>query len=349
MLRAWRRFVLWFVSHVWAWVLVLFASIPGRKRMSHNNGVAARGTVRVVDRPEFPDHEFFQAGREWTCRVRHASVSYWDDAVIQVRSASIKFSDASYESPLDLELNTGTISLFWTAWNFLEFFVKKSRVDGIACDFVKFYRKYERGLVAAHSGIRKHPETFAQLYYHSQCAQRFVGRDGVLRYVKYRLVPEDRGPETGLMDPNELTPFWSEDPAPGETRGRHYLKRELEARLSRGPVGFHLQLQLHTPRPDDTPEIFNCNREWDDASHPWLELAHVTLLEALSFEQGNLMRFSLGHAPPSLGNLPAESLDDYNSVVYMRVKSGLAKSARLFSYKVFGMPKQLPDERTGTP
>ena len=43
--------------------------------------------------------------------------------------------------------------------------------------------------------------------------------------------------------------------------------------------------------------------------------------------------------------LPAESIDDYNSINYMRKSSGAAKSSRLFFYKIFGMPKAVPDER----
>ena len=40
--------------------------------MSHWHGVAARGTLRIVDDPAFPDHDFFRPGREFPCRLRHA-------------------------------------------------------------------------------------------------------------------------------------------------------------------------------------------------------------------------------------------------------------------------------------
>lgn len=343
MSRLWGRFKLWFMSTSWAWLLVFAASLAGRKRMSHNNGTTLRGRVRVVDSPSIPPNRFFVPGREWPCRLRHSSVSYDDDTVIQVRSASLKFADSSYDSPLDLELNTGTISLFWSASNFLEFFVKKSRVRGIPCDFVKFYEKYERGHIAALDGIREDPSSFAQMHYHSQVAQRFEGEDGLVRYVHYRLLPEGGGPETGIVPPGKYSPYWPEDRRPGETKSPHYLKKEIAERVRAETVRYVLQIQLREPAEGEDPEIFNCNRVWDETLYPYVDLAHVTLDEVLSYEENQLMRFSLGHTPIELGNLPAYSPTDYNSVVYMRIKSGPAKAARLMAYKLFGMPKPVPE------
>lgn len=341
LVKAWRRFFLWYVSVSWAWFLAFTAALLLKRRMSHNNGLTVRGRIRVVDDPTFPANDFFEPGREWVCRLRHASVSYYDDTVIQVRAASLKFADTLYESPLDLEMNTGTISLFWSAKNFFEFFQKQKEVDGT--EFVRFYDKYPRGLIAARDGIRDNPATFAQLYYHSQCAQRFAAKDGTEWYVKYRLIPDDRGPETGLMPEEAKTPIWSEQRRPGETLSRNYLKQEYAARIGKGPVRYHLQLQLRRPVAGESPEVFNCNVAWDEATYPWRDLATVTVDELLSFDENNLMRFSVAHQPPSLGNLPSESWEDYNSVVYIRAKSGVAKKARLLTYKLRGMPKPEPD------
>lgn len=341
------RFVLWLASTGFTWLLVIGASFVKRRRMSHNNGTTGAGTITVVDAPTFPAHPFFTPGRVFKARLRHASVSYQDDTVTQVRSASLKFADSDYESPLDIEMNTGLTSLFWSGSNFFEFFKLNGRVDD--CDFVPFYQKYPQGLRAAREGIRKYPETFAQMYYYSQCAQRFVGSDGVLRYVKYRLIPDDRGPETGLMKPDEMTGFWKERVEPGETRSPNYLKREFAERVAKGPVRYHLQLQLHTPTPGESDEVMNCNVAWDEAAHPWMDLATVVVDRALSLRESSEMRFTVNHAPPSLGNLPARSLDDYNSVVYMRGKTGLAKSSRLLAYRIFGWPVDPPEDRVNAP
>lgn len=56
--RGWDKLVLWFISKMFAWALVVTLSIPHRYRMSHNNGIAARGKVRIIDHPEFPPHDF---------------------------------------------------------------------------------------------------------------------------------------------------------------------------------------------------------------------------------------------------------------------------------------------------
>ncbi|QRK10605.1 hypothetical protein JQX13_11250 [Archangium violaceum] len=311
--------------------------------MSHDNGIAARGRIRITENPTFPAHDFFEPGREFACRLRHASVSYPDDTVIQVRAASLKFADSDYESPLDLEMNTGTISLFWSARNFIEFVTKKNpRVNGL--DYVEYYKDNPRGLLASAEGVRKDPSTFTQLYYHSQVPLRFVGKDGVLRYAKYRLIPENRGPETGLMPPNATQTLWDED-LTDPSRSPNYLKEELADRLSRGPVTYHLQIQLHTPRPGESAEILNSNVAWDEATHPHMDLGTVTLEEVLPFEDSVRMRFSMSHHPPSLGLLPAESVDDYNSLNYMRRASNVAKRFRLLFCQLLGERKPLPSER----
>ncbi|QRK10603.1 hypothetical protein JQX13_11240 [Archangium violaceum] len=279
--------------------------------MSHDNGMAVRGRLRVTENPTFPAHDFFEPGREFACRLRHASVSYPNDTVILVRAASLKFADSEYESPLDLEMNTGTMSLFWSARSFMEFVTKKNpRVKGL--DSWTYYDKYPRGLLASADGCRKDPNSFTQLYYHSQVPTRFVTR-------------------------------WNED-LTDPSRSPNYLKEELVERLSRGPVTYHLQIQVHTPRSGESPEILNSNVAWDEATHPHMDLGTVTLEEVLPFEDGVRTRFSVRHHPPSLGLLPAESVDDYNSLNYMRGASDMAKSARVLLCRLFGVPKPLEDK-----
>jgi hypothetical protein len=338
-----KRLQLWFYAYGWAWVLVLTASFFQRRRMSHNNGRVLSGRVRVVSDPAFPPHDFFEPGREFPCRLRHASVSYDDDAIIQVRSASLKLADSCWESPLDIEMNTGRTSLFWTARNFFEFALDGRMTDGLA--FRQFYEKHPTGLEAAKDGIRKAPSSFAELHYYSQCAQLFIGKDGVRRYVKFRLIPFDGGPETGIIPEEELKDLWVEVPLPGETRSQNYLKDELVERVSRGPVKYRFQLQLHTPEPGESDEIFNCNVAWDDEKHPYMDVATVELDKMLPFDESNRMRSSLRHRPPSLALLPSASIDDYNSINYIRAHSDWAKQVRVFANKLFGMPKPVPDER----
>jgi arachidonate 5-lipoxygenase len=147
------------------------------------------------------------------------------------------------------------------------------------------------------------------------------------------------------MTPEELRGIWSEEVAPGESRSPNYLKQEFAERVRRGAVSYILQIQFHTPEPGESPEIFNCNVEWDPETHPFIDIARVEIDAVLSFDENNLMRFSIRHHPASLALLPAASIDDYNSVNYMRARSGVAKYFRVLSYKVLGMPEPKPDTR----
>lgn len=350
-----KKLWLWFCAYVWAWVLVIASSFVMRRRMSHNCGTTAVGKLRIVDDPSFPPHDFLAPGREIPCRVRHAPVSYDDDTIIQVRSASIKFADSPFESPLDIEMNTGTTSLFWSAHNFLfEFFPSQDTTlkgDPLELRYRTFYEKYPQGLAAAKDGIRRDPTSFAELRYHSQTAQWFVGKDGVKRYAKFRLVPFDDVPETGLVPAAETTNYWPEVVRKGETKAPNYMKREFEARLAKGPVAYKLQIQLHDAKDrieDEDPEIFNCNVAWDDGAHPYHDVAVVTLERVLPWKEECMMIYSLRNAPASLAMLPATSVDDYNSINYLRAAADIAKHARVLVYKLFGPPKPQPDTRGGT-
>jgi hypothetical protein len=53
--------------------------------------------------------------------------------------------------------------------------------------------------------------------------------------------------------------------------------------------------------------------------------------------------YNLNNHPKSLGFIKARSIHDYNSVVYMRSKTKIAYLTRLFSYALFGLPKEVPD------
>jgi arachidonate 5-lipoxygenase len=104
-----------------------------------------------------------------------------------------------------------------------------------------------------------------------------------------------------------------------------------------------LQLQLHEATDRDSELLFCCNKVWDEETHPWMDLALVTIDKILTYEENMLMYFTLNHHPSSIGLIEATSMHDYNSMNYIRAKMDLAKKARLFAYKLFGIPKALPD------
>ena len=105
---------------------------------------------------------------------------------------------------------------------------------------------------------------------------------------------------------------------PTETRGKNYLREEFRKRLYEGSVKYKLQLTFHVPRSDDPAAILNVARYWDEATHPWLDVADVTINVFLSPDVTEKMRFNPGNLAPCLGLLPACSIHDSNCVVHIR-------------------------------
>ena len=132
--------------------IITTASFVRRRRMSHENGVAARGRVRIVDDPTFPAHDFFTPGREWPCRIRHATVLFKDDAKMTVRAASLKFADDRFESPFDMLMNTGRVGLFWSARTFWDFGLMTGKHGKF---FVPYLRKYPQSLYGGGDSSRR--------------------------------------------------------------------------------------------------------------------------------------------------------------------------------------------------
>jgi hypothetical protein len=103
-----------------------------------------------------------------------------------------------------------------------------------------------------------------------------------------------------------------------EKRPEDYLRKEYVVRLNNGPVKYRLQIQIHECSPSDTATIFHAGIEWDKATHPWLDLAMITITTSLSPDVLEKIRFNIANQPESLGLLEANSPDDYNSLGHMR-------------------------------
>ncbi len=339
--RAFDKSVLWLYCKAFGLMLALFLCLPNRKRMSHDNGIAATGTVRIVDDPSFPEHEFFEPGRVFDVRIRHASATFLDDAMNCIRSMSIKFADTEFESPFDIEMNTGQTSLFWSAVSFLKF--AKMRREKYGIEYRNFNRRYPDGLKGSMEAGRRHASSFHNLRYYCKTPFLYVGRDGLKRYAKYRVMPADGAPETGI-DPNPSA--WdqcNQRILPHETRGRNYLKHEYEDRVAREGARYLMQIQTHPAAEGEDPEVFNNMVVWDEAAHPWQDLAIIDIDETLDWRDSTMTAFSVNNMPKTLGVIPAQSIFDYNSLNYMRANTEIARKARLLSYKLFGMVPPIPD------
>jgi catalase len=340
--RKYDEFVLWIVSVSFVCVVAAYFGFGKRQRMSHNKGVGGRGSLKIVDHPNFPDHDFFVPGSVFACRIRHASVTFSDDAMNQVRGVSLKFADSNFKSPLDLEMNSGPISIFWTAANFWKFVLNRNEKGGI--QYKEYYVKEPDGFKGAQVSGKHKPSSFATLSYYSKTPMRFRDKSGVDYYVKYRLIPGQDAIEEAAIPEDQKIKVYDQRVAEGEKLPVNYLVNEYKERLTKGLILYKLQLQLHQAQPGDPDSIFDSRLPWDESEHPYHDVAEVTIKQLLSYEEMVKMGVNIKHQPKSLGIIKAKSIHDFNSVAYMRTKTNMAYYARQFMYKIKGIPKETADD-----
>ncbi|MEO6571902.1 MAG: hypothetical protein ABIO83_10180, partial [Ilumatobacteraceae bacterium] len=323
---------------------ITLTSFFKQRRMSHENGITCRGTVRIVDDPTFPPNDFFQPGRTFPCRLRHATVLFKDDAKMTVRGASVKFADDRFTSPFDMLMNTGEVGLFWNARTFMEFGMMTGKHGKY---FVSYLQKYPQALYGGGRSSRRDPESFHDLSFHSQTCFGFVDTAGRYHYCRYRLIG-DRwdGTDSGALDPWWASHNWLQNPLPDEQRSRNYLKDRLIAQLDGdGSLTYRLQIQVRERPPGPEREWVSAEYEWHESVTPWHDLASITLTEALDYEEAMRTWFDLGNHPDSLPIPKGVSLDDPHSLNTLRSAGRWAARARLLSYRLRGMPKKFGDSR----
>jgi arachidonate 5-lipoxygenase len=192
------------------------------------------------------------------------------------------------------------------------------------------------------------------MYYHSHTPFGWHAKDGKPRYVRFRLIRGDRGPELdapdlAYVDRAEKDVAYAailanQRSLPEETRSVNYLRNDYRDRVKQGPVTYILQLQLHEVSPSDPPEIRNALLPWDQATHPYMDLATVSITEVLSYAEQCMIAFEITNIPKSMSILPASSIDDFNSLNYMRKQSIWAIRVRRLLQRLFGPPKDTPDD-----
>ena len=250
------KIFLWATAKIFGFLLAVFLCFPKQQRMSHNNGIAARGTFTVVPNPKFPPSEFFLPNRVFPLRIRHASATFLDDAMNCIRSISVKLADTQFKSPFDLQMNTGATSLFWSATSFWKFAVLRKEKYGI--EYRDFNRKYPEGLEASKIATRRHT-AFERMYYYCKTPFLYNSSNGDKYYAKYRVVPFDKAPDAGIKTDRSDFDECNQRVKNHETRGRNFLKYEYEDLVKKeGKVRYWLQIQTRpASEAEDDPEFFN--------------------------------------------------------------------------------------------
>ncbi len=303
--------------------VALFAAkaMANRERATHMSGVGGRGRIRIVDHPAFPEHEFFQASREFSCRIRHANAFFHDDRRVLARGCALKFADSDFASPLDLLMNTGAYQAFWSLDSFLDFVQARVTylVRGTWDGQYDWNRRLPAAFIATCESARQCPSSYTKLIHNTAIPYPFKAADGKIRYAKYRLVPEGLTREEGLLPRETQRCAWHSDIMPKDkSLPRLWLKDDYRGRLRRGTIRYTLQIQLWDWRPGDTDDVFNNVLVWDQNQHPWLDLAHVSIEKPLSDDETAKMRMWVGNTQPSLGIIQAHSTRDFNSIGHAR-------------------------------
>lgn len=335
-------------------IYISFNIFKTRRKFSHDNGVCAAGKLKIVENPAWPEIEFFVPGKEFPCRVRHGMASFDDDAKMLVRGGSVKFSDENTKSPFDLVMNTGDAPLFNSIRTFAEFgkaFAMKPGPDNgwefRGVNWIPYMQKYPGCFRGMKESLRRDPSSYAQLFYHSKMPIHYRSKDKATRYVKFRMIPGNRGPETGLLDEEDRKTPWNQMRRPGNTKSRNYLKHEFAERVKNEGVTYILQLQLHEWKEGDTDVVFDSLVPWDEKTHPWLDLAEIKLDRVLTYEEERLTYFAISNHPKCLGIISAKNIDDPNSLNYLRYWATIPRKARLLGQYIFGNAKEITDTYWG--
>ncbi|MGA7496094.1 MAG: hypothetical protein WBX00_05125 [Isosphaeraceae bacterium] len=295
-------------------------------RATHTTGIAAKGIARIVTPIDFPANDFLSFGKVYPIVVRHATPRTGllpnpdptkpptidtDDRTLDGGAISIKFFEPAKTTGIgfqDIMMNTGRVLFVPSARAFntmihTPFGQRQPLLKAGILDDDKLTEAYRTG-------------SFTEFYYHSQIAFEFTDKSGTLRYMKFRSIPADRGPERGLFPPSiraggdTFAPKW-----PDDHREEEYRRHDFEVRVNHLTVNYLLQAQIH---PADNPDVLNPMIYWEERYFPWVDVAHLHLNQTLTFADMDQLEFDANWTHDCI-NLPlARTADDFASMGHAR-------------------------------
>ncbi|NUB10516.1 hypothetical protein FW320_30725 [Azospirillum sp. Vi22] len=188
----------------------------------------------------------------------------------------------------------------------------------------------ERRILEQRDLIRRHQlreayrirGSFTECRYHTWMCFVFTDAVGTLRYVRFRLINHDCGPERGL--PNAA--FRAEgqpsmDALPDDQRAADFLRQDFIYRVKHSDVRYLLQIQMRdapTP-PDINHELFDPSQPWNEVWFPWIDLFQIRLTESVE-DNETLSRMDMNpNRSPQCISIPlATSPDHYASLGHAR-------------------------------
>ena len=183
----------------------------------------------------------------------------------------------------------------------------------------EFYDRYPDALDRYYGGLRRAPDSYANLVYYSKINTRFVGTDGVARSARFRLLQWDSdGSEPGQMTQRDRDGFLDTERWPEEKRAKDSLRNELKQRLGQGKINYRLQIAIRDSVDDYSDSSYDPTRAWDEQQFPWRDLARIILTDPLEDEVTEALEFNIANAPASLGVFKAGRSTDFTSVGHLR-------------------------------
>lgn len=257
----------------------IFSYAAGAKkgRATHTYGAVARGVARCIVPPEFPGNDFFKFGQVHPIILRHSSPGgELDDRTRDGCAAAVKIfaadnADVSGDGLLDILMNAGR-QLFVRSIRDFATMVQSSREQR-----TELWKKdiiMDKELTEAYR-IRG---SFVDFRYHTWSCFEFFDASGKMRYIRFRLIPGDRGPERGFPASDfscegQLT----KPPIEGDPRAKDFLRQDFIYRVTNSEVSYILQAQLHEPESPsvENSEVLNPALAWDEEFYPWLDVYEI--------------------------------------------------------------------------
>ncbi|WP_245460500.1 catalase [Rhizobium leguminosarum] len=289
-------------------------------RATHTYGVVAKGEARCITPAGFPETDVFVPGRVFPIILRHSSPGgRADDRARDGVAASIKFfapgASTDGDGFYDILMNAGR-QLFVRSIRDFSTFVHTPDDDRI--------KLVESGLMLDDQ-LREAYRirgSFTDSQYHTWVCFQFTDKTGVSRYVRFRLINADRGPDRGLPRPEfRADGHPSMDATPDDDRAPDFLRKDFIHRVRHSDVRYILQAQLRDapPPPIGNHELFDPSQPWNEYWFPWADMFEIRLTEVMD-DQAAVSRLELNpNRSPECIRIPlATSPDDYASLGHAR-------------------------------
>jgi len=274
-------------------------------------GLVLRGELALGPADGVPAHPLLVAGRRYAAVLRHVGeLAFEDEAIADCRCAHLRLLD----DPEDLSRGLLNFNMFSApayrapharavmAWSLGD----RARREAIAAELPGYLERM-RGWI-------RDPDSYAELHYHALLTFTLSDAAGGAHWARWRLIPGERGPDRGFVDPARVSAAAEFLPRrEGDPRPRTHLRDELRRRLAAGPLTYVLQLQTRPRGGDDDPAL-DPSVTWPEDQLPWRDVGELRLTHELDDAAARALDIRPEDMPASLALPRATAVDGLASV-----------------------------------